>query len=67
MWRSGERRGPRKLPALDGGGIRGALTLEILAVIDAIIRAQPNNKDAVLADYFDYIAAPAPSSPPGFR
>ena len=47
--------GPRKLLALDGGGIGGVLTVEILAAIEAIIRAQPNNQDAVLADYFDYI------------
>src|SRR5271166_6758191 len=47
--------GPRKLLALDAGGIRGVLTVEILAAIEEILRAKLG-KDAVLADYFDYIA-----------
>jgi uncharacterized protein len=55
--------GSKKLLALDGGGIRGALTIEILADIEAKLRAQriadglmqPADK-FVLADYFDYIA-----------
>ena len=46
---------PYKLLALDGGGIRGALTIEILAEIEKIVR-QKNNKIKVLSDYFDYIA-----------
>jgi predicted acylesterase/phospholipase RssA len=41
--------GKKKLLALDGGGIRGALTLEILAKIEQIV-GQP------LGEYFDYIA-----------
>ena len=47
--------GPRKLLALDGGGIRGVLTLEILSAIEDIVRTKLG-KDAVLADYFDYVA-----------
>ena len=47
--------GPRKLLALDGGGIRGVLSLEILAAVEDIVRSKLG-KDAVLADYFDYIA-----------
>jgi hypothetical protein len=47
--------GPRKLLALDGGGIRGVLTLEILAAIEDIIRTE-HGDDTVLGDYFDYIA-----------
>jgi len=46
---------PRKLLALDGGGIRGVLTLEILAAIEDIVRTKLG-KDAVLGEYFDYIA-----------
>jgi patatin-like phospholipase/acyl hydrolase len=46
--------GPRRLLALDGGGIRGVLTLEILAAIEDIVRTK-RGKDAVLADYFDYV------------
>ena len=30
--------GPKRILALDGGGIRGILTLEYLAVIEAMIR-----------------------------
>ena len=52
--------GPRKLLALDGGGIRGVITLEVLAEIEKQIQAQLGRKDDfVLADYFDYIADPA--------
>ena len=47
--------GPRKLLALDGGGIQGVLTLEILSAIEDIVRTKLG-KDAVLADYFDYVA-----------
>ncbi len=47
---------PRKLLALDGGGIRGVLTLEILAVVEDMVRTSRGDDEAVLADYFDYIA-----------
>jgi hypothetical protein len=46
--------GPKKLLAIDGGGIRGVLALEILAKIEAIFAK--GRKDYVLADDFDYIA-----------
>lgn len=48
--------GPRKLLALDGGGIRGLIAIEILAKIESIVREQSRNPSLVLADYFDYIA-----------
>ncbi len=48
--------GPRKLLALDGGGIRGVLTLEILAAVEDMVRKSSGNGEAVLADYFDYVA-----------
>jgi predicted acylesterase/phospholipase RssA len=50
------RTGPRKLLALDGGGIRGLITIEVLARIESILRAQSRKPSLVLADYFDYIA-----------
>ena len=51
--------GPKKILALDGGGIRGMITVEILSAIEDVLRAaQPEDKrDAfVLADYFDFVA-----------
>jgi Patatin-like phospholipase len=45
----------RKLLALSGGGIRGLITLEILAEIERGLRDALNRPDLVLADYFDYI------------
>jgi uncharacterized protein len=48
---------PRKLLALDGGGIRGVMTLEVLAQIESMLQARLGKSDSfVLADYFDYIA-----------
>lgn len=48
--------GPRKLLALDGGGIRGILTVEALAEIERLLQgALGRGDDFVLADYFDYI------------
>ena len=37
------RRGPRKLLALDGGGIRGVISLEILGKIESLLREQTGN------------------------
>lgn len=49
--------GPKKLLALDGGGIRGVISLEVLAEIERTLRRELNRgDDFVLADYFDYIA-----------
>lgn len=52
-----EKTGPRKLLALDGGGIRGVMTLEVLAKIEGELQAKlGGNQTFVLADYFDYVA-----------
>lgn len=46
----------RKLLALDGGGIRGILTLEILARMEKLLaEATGRGADFRLGDYFDYI------------
>ncbi|HVF57046.1 MAG TPA: patatin-like phospholipase family protein [Pyrinomonadaceae bacterium] len=47
---------PRKLLALDGGGIRGVLTLEVLIKLEALL-AKATGKGAAfrLCDFFDYI------------
>jgi hypothetical protein len=52
-----DKLGPRKLLALDGGGIRGVMTLEVLAKIESLLQNKLNRgADFVLADYFDYVA-----------
>lgn len=49
--------GPKKLLALDGGGVRGVITLEVLREVEAMLREQlGRGENFVLADYFDYIA-----------
>ena len=48
--------GPKKLLAIDGGGIRGVLALEILQKIETLLKAQSGRPSFCLADYFDYIA-----------
>lgn len=49
--------GPRKLLALDGGGIRGTITLEVLAELERSLQQRLQaGPDFVLAHYFDYIA-----------
>jgi patatin-like phospholipase/acyl hydrolase len=47
---------PCKLLALDGGGIRGLITLGVLAEIEAMLQRELGRDDSfVLADYFDYV------------
>lgn len=49
--------GPKKILALDGGGIRGILTVEVLAKIEHMLRRKlGRGNDFVLADYFDFFA-----------
>ena len=47
---------PKRMLALDGGGMRGMLSLQVLATIEARLRDRLRNPHLVLADYFDYIA-----------
>ncbi|MEM9927209.1 MAG: patatin-like phospholipase family protein [Cyanobacteria bacterium P01_D01_bin.50] len=54
--KANKKNGPYKLLALDGGGIRGMITLEVLAKIEATLRESFADKNLVLADYFDYVA-----------
>jgi uncharacterized protein len=51
-----DKTGSRKLLACDGGGIRGIISIEILAGIESELRKSSGNPKLVLADYFDYVA-----------
>lgn len=46
---------PKRILSLDGGGIRGALSLGYLKKIETILREKENNPNYVLSDYFDLI------------
>lgn len=46
---------PKRVLALDGGGVRGVLSLEILRAIEKTLRERRGNPGYVLADYFDLI------------
>ncbi len=48
--------GKKRILALDGGGIRGIATVEILAAIEAKLRVLSGKPNLVLADYFDLMA-----------
>jgi predicted acylesterase/phospholipase RssA len=51
------RGGPKRILALDGGGLRGILTLGILQQIEDVLRARHGNAGEFrLCDYFDLIA-----------
>lgn len=51
-----EKEQPRKILSLDGGGIRGVLTLEILLEIETQLKIELKKDNSFrLSDYFDYI------------
>jgi len=47
--------GPKRILALDGGGIRGLVTIGYLARIENILRRRYQKPDLVLSDYFDLV------------
>jgi len=51
-----ERPGPKRLLAIDGGGIRGIIALEVLQEIEDLLKAQSKKAEFRLSHYFDYIA-----------
>ena len=50
-----DRPGQKKILACDGGGILGLISVEILARLEAELRAKLGKADLVLADYFDFV------------
>jgi patatin-like phospholipase/acyl hydrolase len=50
-----ENNQPKRILALDGGGIRGALTLGFLERIENILRERSGNPNLLLCEYFDLI------------
>lgn len=50
-------KGPKKILALDGGGIRGMMTIEVLAEIENHLRRELNKgPEFQLAEFFDFVA-----------
>ncbi|HRO08616.1 MAG TPA: patatin-like phospholipase family protein [Saprospiraceae bacterium] len=54
--------GPKRILALDGGGIRGVLTIGMLERLETVLRKQHNNPDLLLCDYFDLIGGTSTGS-----
>jgi uncharacterized protein len=49
--------GSKRLLAIDGGGIRGVLSLEVLKQIEDLLKVRSGRSETFrLSDYFDYIA-----------
>ena len=53
---------PKRILSLDGGGIRGALTLGYLKQIETILREKENDPGLLLCDYFDLIGGTSTGS-----
>jgi len=53
--------GPKRILALDGGGIRGILTLQFLQTIETLVKKRFGDK-TLLCDYFDLIGGTSTGS-----
>jgi len=47
--------GPKRILAIDGGGVRGVISLTFLREIEKILRERSRNPNLLLCDYFDLI------------
>ena len=56
------RPGPKRLLALDGGGVRGLISLGYLSAIEALLRDRYRDPDYTLSDYFDLIGGTSTGS-----
>lgn len=54
--------GPKRVLALDGGGIRGMLTLSFLSRIETLLRERYGRSNFLLSDYFDLIGGTSTGS-----
>jgi len=54
--------GPKRILTLDGGGVRGAVTLGYLQRLENLLAKQHNSKDFRLSDYFDLIGGTSTGS-----
>ena len=54
--------GPKRILAIDGGGVRGILSLHILREIEMFIRDRTGDPYALLCDYFDLIGGTSTGS-----
>ncbi len=54
--------GPKRILSLDGGGIRGILTLEYLGIIEEMLKKRSGRVDFLLCDYFDLIGGTSTGS-----
>ena len=50
-----QKKAPKKILSCDGGGIRGLISVEILAKLEAELRAVRKDGELVLADFFDFV------------
>ena len=57
-----QSKGPKRILSLDGGGIRGALTLGFLQRIETLLRERHGRPDLRLCDYFDLIGGTSTGS-----
>jgi len=53
---------PKRILSLDGGGLRGCITVGFLERIEEILRQRHNNPDLRLRDYFDLIGGASTGS-----
>jgi uncharacterized protein len=52
----------KKLLTIDGGGVRGIMSLAVLSDIERCLRVKTANPDLVLSDYFDYVGGTSAGS-----